>query len=651
MEPVLDMAEGLTDVKEEEPLLEDGTLIAEAPAVEEHRSADDGEDEGQQMVAAGTIIAQETADESEAPEAEDFLNVKEETQADGDNADYQEEDQESKEEDLPIVGTIIAEGNAEEDGDAEAASTSRLAVEQDSVHEGVREKRRRSPEPFGEDEQKAKRLREKEWEKVESHGSTHYGNWKNKLELQQSWLKDPEEVKKRLEQEEKWRNTTVDGFFDYVELNFSKTKLTSSGLREVVKFCKQCPDLRVLKLFQNDIDDEGCFELAGIFKECTLLEELHLSHNWITEKGVAVLAEAALEDLSTRFSRPLWLRVEHNYLSNASGFMERLKTKYYPHICGRDDRRDCSNKSCINNCRIHIPFLIEERGGKGGARWGRSSWDNNHNDNWPQYSQTSQASQYKARQPSRSRSPQHCRIRLKERSFSPTKPNPRWERAEPRAERMPERREVYYDVEKYRRPKAPPRAPTPPPRPHREQPVRRNPPIPPSRHRSPPRRNRQVPAETRQPQKPPVRQFRRPPSPPKPKPKAQQVTYAVPAPLPPQAAADSDYSYYYSEYSYDEDEPQPPQPACAMPVARPQPVTVPMAPVRQPQPVQAPPRPARPRVPPKAPPRETPRAPQGRARTVNRREARQLQAEQHLVERYEALSRNDARPRPAKRTR
>eukprot|EP00913_Durusdinium_trenchii_P009891 g9284.t1 len=138
MEPVLDMAEGLTDVKEEEPLLEDGTLIAEAPAVEEHRSADDGEDEGQQMVdqtmpmiLKKPPMAQETADESEAPEAEDFLNVKEETQADGDNADYQEEDQESKEEDLPIVGTIIAEGNAEEDGDAEAASTSRLAVEQD----------------------------------------------------------------------------------------------------------------------------------------------------------------------------------------------------------------------------------------------------------------------------------------------------------------------------------------------------------------------------------------------------------------------------------------------------------------------------------------------------------------------------------------
>ena len=228
------------------------------------------------------------------------------------------------------------------------------------------------------------------------------------------------------------------GCFDFVEMNFSKTKMTNDGLREVVKFCQRCPELRVLKLFQNQLDDEGCKELLSVFKDCTALEELHLSHNWITEKGVEMLATAALENLTSRFSRPFWLRVEHNNFSYASSFIEDLKTKFHPQICGREDRRHCSYFRCIKDCRMHIPFLVDERGSKGSqGNWGR--WNNNSQEEWSyNYDQ-----KYKASHKSRSRSPPTQPIRLKERQLSP--PMMRAKRPRERSDRSPiDRRESYY---------------------------------------------------------------------------------------------------------------------------------------------------------------------------------------------------------------
>eukprot|EP00438_Fugacium_kawagutii_P014379 Skav221719 [mRNA] locus=scaffold542:216074:217441:- [translate_table: standard] len=438
--------------------------------------------------------------------------------------------------------------------------------------------------------------------------------------------------------------------------------MTNEGLREVVKFCKRCPDLRVLKLFGNQLDDEACKELVSVFKECTGLEELHLSHNWITETGVEMLAESALHDLSSRFSRPFWLRVEHNNFSYVSSFIEDLKNKFRPDICGREDRRRCSNRECVKNCRLHIPFLVDDKGARASrgdsGNWGR--W-NNHRDDWS-YKYDYDQPQYKAR--SRSRTPQARPIRLTERQLSPP-PKPKQRPRDRVSERSPiDRREIYYDDTAYSpypaysnrrmRPHEPayhpparaPRAPSPPVRsrrvPPRPQP---SPPRPPSYRRpvshawpqASGRRNRQTPMEPRtsmqqmqqakhqalkhQPQAGPVR---RPPSPPKPK--SQQAQYALPTSLP-QAPVDVDgeseysYDYYSDDYSYDDDDP----PTATGAVGHPSSVVVPpMVNMTREAPPPIPSSAPKARPPPRQPPRAAPRA-------------RATGAERHLVNRYEAL--------------
>eukprot|EP00435_Cladocopium_sp_Y103_P050875 s1191_g15.t1 len=660
METASDMAQALTAVKEEELLLEDGTLIAEEPCTEGNppTAAENGNDE-QQIVAEGTIIAQEAETE------EDYTNIKEENQADAENADYQEDSESSKEEDCPIVevGTIIAQGN-QEDGEA-AEATSRPAEDQQDG-----QKRGHSPDSH----ENSNRPREKNWEEAESarpyaSGDHDKSDHRKVLNLAMQWLKTPEEVKKFLQKEE-WRSNGADGCFDFVEMNFSKTKMTNDGLREVVKFCQRCPELRVLKLFQNQLDDEGCKELVSVFKDCTGLEELHLSHNWITEKGVEMLATAALENLTSRFSRPFWLRVEHNNFSYASSFMEDLKAKFHPQICGREDRRHCSNQRCIKDCRMHIPFLVDERGSKGShGNWGR--WNNTSHEDWSyNYNQ-----KYKASHKSRSRSPPSQPIRLKERQLSP--PMMRAKRPRERADRSPiDRRETYYHDTGYpaysnrrmrnepaytpaynhynqyhqypREPRDPrdqyhppraPRAPSPPRRVTRPQ----SPPRMPGRWPASGRRNRQTPMEPPRPKQPPKQQapagpVRRPPSPPLPKQKSQQAQYALPAPLqgqaPPDVDGDSEYSYdYYSDdYSYDDDDEPPAAPATLAHPGHPghpghpahpahpaqpghPPVVVPKVKVtREAAPAPMPSRAPKARPPPRQPPAGAPRAPRARAR-------------------------------------
>ena len=135
-----------------------------------------------------------------------------------------------------------------------------------------------------------------------------------------------------------------------------------------------------LETLGNKLDDDACTDLAGVFKDCPALDELHLSHNWITEKGVEVLTESALENLAERYYRPFWLRVEHNNFSYAARFIADLKAKFHPQICGREDRYSCSNRGCVKDCRIHIPFLVDGKGDKGdrgerGER-GRENKDN-----------------------------------------------------------------------------------------------------------------------------------------------------------------------------------------------------------------------------------------------------------------------------------
>eukprot|EP00438_Fugacium_kawagutii_P005190 Skav234127 [mRNA] locus=scaffold753:141807:145664:- [translate_table: standard] len=96
-----------------------------------------------------------------------------------------------------------------------------------------------------------------------------------------------------------------------LQVDFSCNKLTSYGLEAIVKFCSQCPDLCVFKVFKNEIDDRGARHIATLLEKCTSIEEIHLSHNYLTAKGVRIIIEAA--NSKRHHPSPLWLRVEQTH--------------------------------------------------------------------------------------------------------------------------------------------------------------------------------------------------------------------------------------------------------------------------------------------------------------------------------------------------
>eukprot|EP00913_Durusdinium_trenchii_P025831 g24243.t1 len=94
----------------------------------------------------------------------------------------------------------------------------------------------------------------------------------NSLNYSKHQLRDEDIPSLRLSQEQR----------SYVEIDFSSNQLTSRGLEPIVKFCCQCPELRVFKAYKNEIDDDGAWHIAKLLEKCGSIEEIHLSHNYLT---------------------------------------------------------------------------------------------------------------------------------------------------------------------------------------------------------------------------------------------------------------------------------------------------------------------------------------------------------------------------------
>lgn len=157
----------------------------------------------------------------------------------------------------------------------------------------------------------------------------------------------------------------------YDEIDLSRNDLTSKSVPDIVHICKKSQQLRILKLFNNRLGDDGAEELGEIFQHCTSIEEVHLSHNDFTRKGVEILVLAADRGLPKDVKRPLWLRMEHNKVSDTEGFARDLE-RDCPAVCGREDRHRCTPRVCAKGRRIHLPFLIEAPKGRGRGKegWG-----------------------------------------------------------------------------------------------------------------------------------------------------------------------------------------------------------------------------------------------------------------------------------------
>lgn len=158
----------------------------------------------------------------------------------------------------------------------------------------------------------------------------------------------------------------------YSEVDLSRNALTSGGLGAVIRICRRCPELRVLKLFSNRIDDKGAEAIGDILGYCQGMEEVHLSHNRFTRKGIEAIVQAADRELPREAQRPLWLRLEHNLAESTEDLARALESRFRT-VCGREDRERCTPRVCAKGRRIHLPFLIERP--KGGGRGTEGGWE------------------------------------------------------------------------------------------------------------------------------------------------------------------------------------------------------------------------------------------------------------------------------------
>ncbi|CAK8986801.1 Hypothetical protein (Fragment), partial [Durusdinium trenchii] len=144
----------------------------------------------------------------------------------------------------------------------------------------------------------------------------------------------------------------------YDEIDLSRNQLTDGAVSHILEICKRSSELKILKLFNNQLGDQGAEELGQLFRFCHGIEEVHLSHNHFTEKGVESMVKAANRELPRSAERPLWLRMEHNKVEHTE-HLARDMERHYPAVCAREDRHRCTPRACAHGRRIHLPFLIE----------------------------------------------------------------------------------------------------------------------------------------------------------------------------------------------------------------------------------------------------------------------------------------------------
>jgi len=148
------------------------------------------------------------------------------------------------------------------------------------------------------------------------------------------------------------------GELPYEEVDFSMTNLSGSGFGAVIEICKRCPELRVLKLFKNRLDDAAADLLCDLFRKVTGIHEIHLSHNLLTAVGAKKII-AAGEETRRPSAAPLWLRLEHNQIADAEGLLEELKQT--ASVCERVDERSCTVRMCCRGCKVHVPYFNLQR--------------------------------------------------------------------------------------------------------------------------------------------------------------------------------------------------------------------------------------------------------------------------------------------------
>lgn len=124
-----------------------------------------------------------------------------------------------------------------------------------------------------------------------------------------------------------------------LELDASENELSDeagvclvSGLQSICHTREGPFRLRVLKLHKNKVGDDTCVQLASlVWHQVKAVEEIHLSHNEVQQKGATALLAALAMHPEKAYPRetpcedvPCWVRLEHNQVSHVEYILELL---------------------------------------------------------------------------------------------------------------------------------------------------------------------------------------------------------------------------------------------------------------------------------------------------------------------------------------
>lgn len=173
----------------------------------------------------------------------------------------------------------------------------------------------------------------------------------------------------------------------WVNLDLSENCISDLGIGILSDWWVKHLDVlkvRSMKLYKNNISDEGAFALAKLIANHKWpIEEIHLSHNNISDRGAEKLMKAFLEartedkfiyprlDTLKMICLPVWIRLEYNRITDCESVLSRLteqahgqRTDKRKIFCfaekpGAPSMKDpgCSPKRCSQASTNHSPLF------------------------------------------------------------------------------------------------------------------------------------------------------------------------------------------------------------------------------------------------------------------------------------------------------
>eukprot|EP00929_Paragymnodinium_shiwhaense_P004718 TRINITY_DN10584_c0_g1_i2.p1 TRINITY_DN10584_c0_g1~~TRINITY_DN10584_c0_g1_i2.p1 ORF type:complete len:935 (-),score=259.96 TRINITY_DN10584_c0_g1_i2:66-2870(-) len=156
------------------------------------------------------------------------------------------------------------------------------------------------------------------------------------------------------------------GALEFQELDLSENLLSWRCCKSVVDVGLQCTDLRVVKLFRNQLSDQAVGPLCRLVEHCRSLEQLHLSYNRFTSKGASDIILAVQKGRAPRRAeegsrfKTLWLRLEYNRIQKPTELLQELREDKKVDFCEARDALKCGPRTCKRCSLVHLPYFSKQ---------------------------------------------------------------------------------------------------------------------------------------------------------------------------------------------------------------------------------------------------------------------------------------------------